>query len=70
MIAAQSTEDFDQYAECLELVWRGLDSGRVQDMVESLRDLLDEPSNDADMSSFQLLSTISANGNLNFIMFY
>jgi len=65
LISAQSTEDFDQYAECLELVWRGLDSGRVHDMVEHLRSLLDEPSNVVDIPSCQLPA---ANGNLSFII--
>ena len=42
-IANQPAEDFQPYAECLELVCRGLVAGKAEVMVERLRHLLDEP---------------------------
>jgi len=67
-IADQPAKDFDQYAKCLELVSRGLVSGKVQVMVEHLRLLLDEPSTEC--SDVQPVDTpcrrpffTSANGN-------
>jgi len=43
-IADQRADDLHQYDHCLELVSRGLVSGKVQVMVESLRRLMDEGS--------------------------
>jgi len=62
--ADQTVKDVDHYSECLELVSRGLVSGKVQDMVDHLRQLLAEPrveTGEANMPC-QQLSVMSANG--------
>jgi len=67
LIADQPAKDFDHYAECLELVSRGLVCGKVEVMVEHLRHLLEEPTNVTDTS--RQLFVVLPNGN-NFITCY
>jgi len=62
-IAAQpADEDLHQYVDCLELVSRGLVSGKIQRVVECLRRLMDEGSNVAETANTS--SVTRTNGNV------
>jgi len=82
-IADQPTKDLDHYEECLELVSRGLVTGRVQVMVQRLRRVLDRLPTErfsterlsTESSIAETVSTscrrpslTSADGNINFVI--
>ena len=73
-VADQPAKDLDQYEECLELVCRGVVSGRVRVMLEHLRRMLDKPSTESGIvetasTSCCRPSFTSSDGNVNFVIF-